>query len=43
MTIGHVPLVSVVVAAYKENENLPEFYQQLTSVFSSLDAKLECW
>lgn len=41
MTIRHVPLISVVVAAYNEDKNLPELYRQLISVFSSLDANLE--
>ena len=41
MKSGHVPVVSVVVAAYNESENLPELYRQLISVFSNLDVKLE--
>jgi dolichol-phosphate mannosyltransferase len=35
------PLVSVVVPAYNESENLPELYQQLIVEFDKLDAKLE--
>src|SRR5262245_2570864 len=36
-----IPLVSVVVPAYNEVENLPELYRQLVEVFSSLEAELE--
>ena len=36
-----IPLVSVVVPAYNEVENLPELYRQLVSVFISLEAELE--
>ena len=35
------PLVSVVVPAYNESENLPELYQQLLVEFDKLDEKLE--
>jgi glycosyltransferase involved in cell wall biosynthesis len=35
------PLISVVVAAYNESENLPELYRQLISVFQTDDFKLE--
>jgi len=35
------PLVSVVVPAYNEIENLPELYQQLIVEFDKLDEKLE--
>lgn len=35
------PLVSVVVPAYNEIENLPELYQQLLAEFDQLNAKLE--
>ena len=35
------PLVSVVVPAYNEIENLPELYQQLLVEFAKLDAKWE--
>ena len=31
------PLVSVVVPAYNESENLPELYQQLIGEFDKLD------
>ena len=41
MIIRQVPLISVVIAAYNETENLSELYRQLVSVFSSLDANLE--
>jgi len=36
-----LPLVSVVVPAYNEVENLPELYRQLLGVFSSREAELE--
>ncbi|MGE0680114.1 MAG: glycosyltransferase family 2 protein [Candidatus Binatia bacterium] len=35
------PRVSVVVPAYNEIENLPEFYRRLTAVFKELEAELE--
>ncbi|HMF49705.1 MAG TPA: glycosyltransferase family 2 protein [Candidatus Saccharimonadales bacterium] len=35
------PLVSVVVAAYNELENLPELYRQLVAEFDKLDERLE--
>ena len=35
------PLVSVVVPAYNESENLPELYQQLLGEFAKLEAQLE--
>ena len=35
------PLVSVVVPAYNEIDNLPELYQQLREEFDKLDAELE--
>jgi glycosyltransferase involved in cell wall biosynthesis len=35
------PLVSVVVPAYNESENLPELYQQLLGEFAKLDERLE--
>lgn len=35
------PHISVVVPAYNEIENLPEFYQRLTTVFKELEAELE--
>jgi len=35
------PLVSVVVPAYNESENLPELYRQLIVEFDKLDEKLE--
>jgi len=35
------PLVSVVVPAYNEIDNLPELYQQLLVEFAKLDAQLE--
>jgi glycosyltransferase involved in cell wall biosynthesis len=35
------PVVSVVVPAYNESENLPELYRQLVEVFDSLQARLE--
>ena len=35
------PLVSVVVPAYNEIENLPELYQQLLVEFDKLDEELE--
>jgi len=35
------PLVSVVVPAYNEIENLPELYLQLSQVFDSMDADME--
>ena len=35
------PLVSVVVPAYNEVENLPELYQQLLEEFAMLEAQLE--
>lgn len=41
MKSGQVPLISVVVAAYNESENLPELYRQLISVFNDLDVNLE--
>lgn len=41
MTSRSVSLVSVVVPAYNEIENLPELYRQLTVVFAELDAELE--
>jgi polyisoprenyl-phosphate glycosyltransferase len=41
MKSGHVPFISVVVAAYNESENLPELYRQLTSVFNDIEVSLE--
>jgi polyisoprenyl-phosphate glycosyltransferase len=41
MISRQVPLISVVIAAYNERENLPELYRQLISVFSRLDANWE--
>ena len=35
------PLISVVVPAYNESENLPELYRRLTTLFDQLEAKLE--
>ena len=35
------PLISVVVPAYNEIENLPELYRQLLENFSALSARLE--
>src|ERR1043166_583776 len=35
------PLVSVVVPAYNEIDNLPELYRQLLGEFYKLDAELE--
>jgi dolichol-phosphate mannosyltransferase len=35
------PLISIVVAAYNESENLPELYRQLVAVFAGLDARLQ--
>jgi len=36
-----IPLISVVVPAYNELENLPELYRQLLEVFNNLEAGLE--
>jgi dolichol-phosphate mannosyltransferase len=36
-----LPLISIVVPAYNEIENLPELYRQLTAVFEEFSARLE--
>ncbi len=41
MNNHHIPLVSVVVPAYNELENLPELYRQLCAVFKCMDAEME--
>jgi polyisoprenyl-phosphate glycosyltransferase len=41
MTTSALPLISVVVPAYNELDNLPELYRQLAAVFEDLPARLE--
>lgn len=41
MTTSPSPLISVVVPAYNELDNLPELYRQLVAVFEELPARLE--
>jgi len=41
MTTPALPLISVVVPAYNELDNLPELYRQLAAVFEDLSARLE--
>jgi glycosyltransferase involved in cell wall biosynthesis len=41
MKTRHVPLISIVIAAYNEGENLPELYRQLISVLGNLPVEVE--